>query len=126
MVDTLEPAKKLEGAGFERRQAEAVASAVAGGATERDKQLDELKDAVQGVRDELKASVQGVRDELKASVQGVRDELRDAVQGVRTEIQSVRTELARLETAIAKSRTEQIMWTVGALGVLAALLRLLP
>jgi len=86
MVDTLELAKRLEGAGFERRQAEAVAAAVAGGASERDKQLDELKDGVQAVR----------------------------------------TDLARLETLIAKSRTEQIIWTVGALGVLATLLRIFP
>jgi hypothetical protein len=86
MVDTLEITKRLEGAGFERSQAEAVAAVVASGASERDKQLDEIRDA----------------------------------------IQAIRTELVRIETLIAKSRTEQISWTVGALGVFAALLRLFP
>ncbi len=93
MVDTLEITKKLEGAGFDRSQAEAVASVVASGAGARDKQLDEIRTDL-GL---LRAGV----GELK-------------------------TGLARLETLIAKSRTEQIIWTVGALGIMAALLRILP
>ena len=93
MVDTLEITKKLEGAGFDRTQAEAVAGVVAGGAGARDKQIDEI------------------RDEL------VR---------IRTEVGEVRTGLVKLEALIAKSRTEQIIWTVAALGVLAALLRIFP
>ena len=115
MVDTLEMAKKLESAGFERRQAEAVATAVAGGASERDTQLDDIK-----------GSIQDVRTALREEIQTVRTELRDEIQAVRADIQGIRTELARIETLIAKSRTEQIIWTVGALGVMAALLRLFP
>jgi hypothetical protein len=86
MVDTPEITKKLDGAGFDRSQAEAVASVVAGGAGSRDKPLDEI----------------------------------------RAELGKIRVELGDVRTLIAKSRTEQIMWTVGALAVLAALLRLLP
>ncbi len=77
MVDTIEITKKLEGAGFERRQAEAAASALAGGVDERDKQLDELKEVVQSGH-----------------------------AGLKEGMQSVRSELARMETLIAKSRTE--------------------
>lgn len=94
MIDTLELAKKLESAGFQRPQAEALASAVAGGTGERDKQLDELRESVQSVRDELRESIQGLKSDI-----------------------------GRIETLIAKSRTEQIMWTVGALGALAAFAR---
>jgi hypothetical protein len=86
MADTLEITKKLEGAGFERGQAEAVATVVAGGAGARDKQLDEI----------------------------------------RADIQRIGFDLAELKTLIAKSRTEQIVWTVSALGVLADRLRLFP
>lgn len=90
MVDTLEIAKKLEGAGFQRQQAEAVAAVMAGGVGERDKQLEELRIGLEDVKAGL------VRLEQK------------------------------METLIAKARTEQIIWTVGALGVLAGLLRLFP
>lgn len=93
MVDTLEITKKLEGAGFDRAQAEAVAAVVAGGAGARDKQLDEIG---------------------------------GELGRIRAEIGDVKSGLVKLETLIAKSRTEQVIWTVGALGVLAALLRILP
>jgi|CXWL01.1.fsa_nt_gi hypothetical protein len=93
MVDTLEITKKLEGAGFERGQAEAVAAVVAGGAGARDKQLDEI---------------------------------RGDIGRISADLGEMKTGLIKLETLIAKSRTEQIIWTVAALGVLATLLRLFP
>lgn len=93
MVDTLEITKKLEGAGFERGQAEAVAAVVAGS----DKQLEGVESRLGAVETRLT----GVEHGLKSLEH-------------------------KVESQIAKARFEVVVWTVGALGVLAALLRLFP
>ena len=85
--DTLGTSKKLEAAGMERKQAEAVATAIAERegniATKYDINL--LKDDIKSVKDDIKS----VKDDIKS----VRFEFDTKIDSLRAEVASLRTEL---------------------------------
>jgi len=109
MADTLEIAKSLETAGFDRKQAEALAIAVADSG--REKQLREI--------------VEKLNEHDRRF-----DKLELEIGKIELEIGKLESGLGSLEhkveAQIAKARFEVVVWTIGALGVLAALLRLFP
>ena len=134
MLDTLTVARTLTDAGFEPRQADALAAAIRQAAEAGDHasrtDLAELRAESRSEITEFRAEVRSQIAELRAEVQSEIAELRTEVQSeiakLRAEVQS---EIAELRTDLA-SRDSRLTWRfAGAMlaqtGLIAALIRLL-
>ena len=84
--DTLGTSKKLEAAGMERYQAEAVATAIA----QREGNLATKSDI----------------DGLKSEIDGVKSE----IDGVKSEIDGVKSEISSLRTEVTSEMKAQFRW----------------
>ena len=105
--DTLGTSKKLEAAGMERKQAEAVATAIAERegniATKYDINL--LKDDIKSVKDDIKS----VKDDIKS----VKDDIKSVRFEFDTKIDSLRAEVASLRTELDTKIDSKFRWLMG-------------
>ena len=98
--DTLGTSKKLEETGMERKQAEAIAIAIA----EREGRLATKSDI-----DLLKGDIGLVKDEINS----LRSENKSLRSDVKTEINSLRSEINSLRTEVKSDMASQFRWLMG-------------
>ena len=96
----LEAAQNLEAAGFERRQAEAIAKVV--------NQSDERA----ATKDDLDTAATALRSDLDTVATTLRSELDTVATTLRSELDTVATTL-RLEIRAVGSRVSTLQWVVG-------------
>ena len=134
MLDTLTVARMLTDAGFEPRQADALAAAIRQAAEAGDHasrtDLAELRAESRSEITEFRAEVRSQIAELRAEVQSQIAKLRAEVQSQIAELRAeVQSEIAKLRTDLA-SRDSRLTWRfAGAMlaqtGLIVALIRLL-
>ncbi len=95
--DTLGTSKKLEAAGMERYQAEAVATAIA----QREGNLATKSD-IDGVKSDI--------DGVKSDIDGVKSEIRSLRAEVKSDINGMKSEINLLRTEVTSEMKAQFRW----------------
>ncbi len=115
--DTLGTSRELEAAGMERRQAEAVAIAIARRegnlATKSDLKLlrTELKSDISKIESELKSDISRVESELNL----LRTEVKSEISEVKSEISEVKSDISEVKSDITEIRSDmkaQFRWVI--------------
>lgn len=97
-IDTLKLAKRLRQANFTETQAEALAEAVAEATVEN----VATKPDIAELRTELKQDIAELRTELKQDIAELRAELKQDIANLHQEIDSLRVEMAALESRMLR------------------------
>ena len=108
--DTLGTSRELEAAGMERRQAEAVAIAIA----RREGNLATKSD-LKLLRTELKSDISKIESELKSDISRVESELNLLRTEVKSEISEVKSDISEVKSDITEIRSDmkaQFRWVI--------------